>query len=73
MVEFLQANWFWLLLGVGVLWFLFRQGGCSMGGHGPHGSESSRRTTARSDNEHAGHGEEQSTHSTARRSRRGCC
>jgi len=32
MLEFLQANWIWLLVGAGVLWFLFRQGGHGMGG-----------------------------------------
>ena len=67
MLEFLQANWIWLLVGAGVLWFLFRQGG-----HGSHGSESTRRTTA-SDDGQAGHGEEQSARSTTRRSGRGCC
>ena len=72
MLEFLQAYWLWLLIGAGVLWFLFRQGGCGMAGHGSHGSESSRRTTA-SDDGQAGHGEEQSARSTTRRSRRGCC
>jgi hypothetical protein len=72
MLEFLQAYWFWLLLGAGAVWFMFRQGGCGMGSHGSHGSESSQRTTA-SDNGHAGHGEEQSVRSTTRRSRHGCC
>ncbi|OGQ72093.1 MAG: hypothetical protein A3G94_03870 [Deltaproteobacteria bacterium RIFCSPLOWO2_12_FULL_60_16] len=72
MLEFLQANWIWLLVGAGVLWFLFRQGGHGMGGHGSHGSESTRRTTA-SDDGQAGHGEEQSARSTTRRSGRGCC
>lgn len=36
MGEFLQANWLWLLLGIGLLWFLFRRGGCGMSGHGSH-------------------------------------
>lgn len=31
MVEFLQANWPWLLLGIVVLWFFSRRG---MGGMG---------------------------------------
>jgi hypothetical protein len=72
MIEFIQSNWLWLLVGAGVIWFLFRQGGCGMGSHGSHGSESSRRTTA-SDDGHAGHGEAQSARSTTRRSHRGCC
>ena len=73
MVEFIEANWVWLLVGAGVIWFLIRRGGCGMGGHGSHSSQSSRPTTAGSDDEDAGHGEEQSVPSTARRSRRGCC
>ena len=41
---FLQANWFWILLGVGAVWFLFRRGGmgCGMGGHGSYDSRTSR-------------------------------
>ncbi len=32
-MEFLQANWVWILLGLGVVWFLFGRGGmgCGMG------------------------------------------
>ncbi len=33
MVEFLQANWPWLLLGIGAVWFLSR-GGCGGGRRG---------------------------------------
>lgn len=73
MLEFLQTNWFWLLLGAGVIWFLFRQGGCGMGSHGSHGSESSRSTTPNSDHEHAGPSEARPTRSGARRGRHGCC
>lgn len=53
MIEFLTANWLWVLLGVGVLWFLVRgQGmGCGMGGHS-HGSEPARKDEA---DPHAGH------------------
>jgi len=72
MLEFLQANWVWLAIGAGVVWFLFRQGGCGMGSHASHDSEPSQRTTA-SDDGHAGHGEEQAARSTTRRSRRRCC
>ncbi len=44
-MEFLQANWVWILLGLGAVWFLFRRGGmgCGMGGHGSHGSRPSER------------------------------
>lgn len=36
MAEFPQANWLWLLVGIGILWFLFRRGGCGMGGPDSH-------------------------------------
>lgn len=72
MFEFLQANWLWLLLGVGLLWFLFRRGGCGMGGHGSHSSDLSR-TMSVSDDQHAGHGEERPARSGMRRGGHGCC
>lgn len=43
-MEWLQANWVWLLLGLGVAWFMFRRGGCGMGGHGSHSSGQQRDT-----------------------------
>jgi len=45
-MEFLQANWFWILLGLGVVWLAFRRGGmgCGMGGHNSHGSGAATRT-----------------------------
>lgn len=71
-MEFLQANWLWLLISIGVVWFLFRRGGhgmgCGMGGHS-HGSEEKQ------DPAHAGHqvgGQPKSTQETTRR-RGGCC
>ena len=47
MIEFLTANWLWILLGIGVLWFLVRGRGmgCGTGGHS-HGSERSPRKQA---------------------------
>jgi hypothetical protein len=38
MSEWIGGNWVWLLLGVGLVWFLLRRGGmgCGMGGHGGH-------------------------------------
>lgn len=44
MIEFLGSNWLWILLAIGVLWFLARGHGmgCGMGGHS-HGSEPSRK------------------------------
>jgi hypothetical protein len=63
-MEFLQANWFWILLGVGAVWFLFRRGGmgCGMGGHGSHESRTSRETrdTPPAHGSHDGHPAEES-------------
>jgi len=73
MLEFLQAYWLWLLIGAGVLWFLFRQGGCGMGGHGSHHSGSSQTAKPDSGHEHSGQGDERRAQSGARRSGRGCC
>jgi hypothetical protein len=35
MTEWLSANWIWILLALGVGWFLLRRGGacCGMGGY----------------------------------------
>jgi hypothetical protein len=73
MLEFLQANWIWLAIGAGVVWFLFRQGGCAMGSHTSHGSESSRTKAASSGEEHGSHVEEEPGHHRTRRAGRGCC
>ena len=37
-MNWLAQNWVWILLAVGVVWFLSRGGlaGCGMGGHGSH-------------------------------------
>lgn len=78
MIEFLTANWVWIFLGIGVLWFLTRGHGmgCGMGGHS-HGSESSRGGRADS---HAGHAAQTgATHQhgavdpASPRRRGGCC
>jgi hypothetical protein len=50
MIELLQANWLWILLGIGLLWFLFSRRGHGMGGHGSH-EESNRRPTTRKEEE----------------------
>ena len=73
MLEFIQANWLWLLLGAGVVWLLFRQGGCGMGSHASHGSESSQTKAASSGEEHGSHVEEQRGHHRTRRGGHGCC
>ena len=38
MTEWITANWIWIVLALGVGWFLLRRGGagCGMGGHGRH-------------------------------------
>ena len=78
MLDFLGNNWVWILLGIGVVWFLTRGHGmgCGMGGHS-HGAETSRKGEADPHAAHtAGAG---STHehgagaSTPPRRRGGCC
>jgi hypothetical protein len=79
-MEFLRANWFWILLGVGAVWFLFRRGGmgCGMGGHGSHDSRTSRdmRDAPPAQGSHDGHGSEKSPAREAEtvppRGHRGC-
>jgi len=41
MYDWIGANWIWLVLAIGVVWFLFgRVGmGCGMGRHGGHGED----------------------------------
>lgn len=83
-MEWLSANWLWALLGLGVVWMLFK-GGCGMGGHGSHGghgAEASRRKDL-SGRSHATNGhaaedgpreeqEEEAGAGAPRRRRRGC-
>lgn len=71
MLEFLQANWFWLLLGAGVIWILFRGGGCGMSSHSSHGS--SRTKTASGDEGHDHHVEEEPRDRPSRSAGHGCC
>jgi hypothetical protein len=79
-MEFLQANWLWILVGVAAVWFLFRRGGmgCGMGGHGSHGSHESRDVgrTASAEGSHNGHGSEESparkAETASPRAHRGC-
>jgi len=53
MYDLIGANWILLLLGIGLVWFLFRRDGmgCGMGGHS-HGSEPTGKDEA---DPHAGH------------------
>ena len=79
-MEFLQANWFWILLGVGAVWFLFRRGGmgCGMGGHGSHDSRTAQdmRDTPPARGSHDGHRSEESAarevETASARRHRGC-
>lgn len=82
-MEFLQANWLWLLLGFVALWLLLRRGGmgCGMGGHGSHGSRYTRASKDVQESEHAhgspnGHGsggpEKRETETNTPRRHRGC-
>lgn len=73
MLEFLQANWFWLLLGAGAIWILFRGGGCGMSGYSSRGSESSRTKAGNGDEEQGEHVEEEPRERPARRAGHGCC
>jgi hypothetical protein len=42
-MEFLQANWLWLLIGLGAVWLFFGRGGmgCGRRDHGSHGDRAS--------------------------------
>ena len=73
MLEFLQANWLWLLLGAGVIWILFRGGGCGMSGHSSRGADSSRTKTMSGDEGHGGHVDEEPQERRTRRAGHGCC
>lgn len=81
-MEFLRANWLWILLGLGAVWVLFfRRGGmeCGMSEHGSHGSRASSETRASTParGSHDGHGAaespEREAETAAPGSRRGCC
>ena len=38
-MEWLAANWFWVILGLGFVWLVSKgRLGCGMGGHGSHGA-----------------------------------
>lgn len=79
-MEFLQANWLWLLLGLGALWFLFGRGGmgCGTRGHGSHGSGEPKDDQERvqSHASHTGNGDgrpqEQEKKTAAHRGHGGC-
>ena len=44
-MEWLAANWFWVVLGLGAAWFFMKGGmGCGLGGHQSHGTHGSGRS-----------------------------
>jgi hypothetical protein len=44
-MEWLTGNWIWLVLGLGIAWFLFKGGmGCGRGRHGSHGAQGAPRS-----------------------------
>ena len=82
-MEFLQANWVWLLLGLGAVWFLFRRGGmgCGMGEHESRGSRVTPASKETHESEHApvfrndpkrGESEEREAGTATPRRHRGC-
>jgi hypothetical protein len=81
-MEWLAANWFWVVLGLGAAWLFSRGGmGCGMGGHGSHGTHASDRSKTADSTQHGpttnGHTTEEGreteeTGSGARRRHRGC-
>ena len=81
-MEWLAANWWWVVLGLGAAWLFLRGGmGCGMGGHGSHGAQGSGRSKSV---DSAQHGSVKNRHATeegrepeeigrgARRRHRGC-
>jgi len=78
-MEWLATNWFWIVLGLGLVWLVSRGGrGCGMGGHGARRSDRSKSADP-TQNGHANgghtreHGREaEETGSGGRRRRRGC-
>lgn len=81
-MEWLAANWFWVVLGLGAAWLFWRGGmGCGMGGHASRGAQESRRSRSAdsTQNGHAksGHATEEGREmeevgSGARSRHRGC-
>jgi len=52
MIEFLAANWLWIVIAGVFVWMHTRRGGCGMhGGHGDHAHQDAFTTTTR-DPEH---------------------
>lgn len=72
MADWIGANWIWILIGVGILWFMFRPGG--MGGHGGHGEDSVKAKELPASDAAADHGGHSTTAPTGRARRRsgGC-
>jgi hypothetical protein len=81
-MEWLAANWLWVVLGFGAALLFFRGGmACGMGQHGSHGAHESHRPKSAdsTQNGHTTNGqateegrETEETGSGARRRHRGC-
>jgi hypothetical protein len=76
MYDWLVANWIWILLGIGVLWFMFRRGG--MGAHGGQGgSEPAEKALPPSGTDssadHAEQGQEPAAAARGAHRHGGCC
>jgi hypothetical protein len=76
-MEWLTANWFWVVLGLGFMWLVSRGGlGCGMSGHGSHdahGADEAKRASAL--NRRTGRADEGGKEATGvggRRRHRGC-
>ncbi len=81
MSDWIGTNWIWLLLGIGLVWFLFRRAGmgggmgCGMGGHS-HDSKPQHDEEAATHAEHTaetGPAHEHSGSASAPPRRRGGC
>lgn len=67
MLEFIAANWFWLLIVAGLVWFVFRKASDDRSSHSSHGSESRQTKAPAGDDEANRHVDEQPRYSRRRR------
>ena len=74
MTEFLGNNWLWILLGIGVVWFMFGRGGmrCGMGGHS-HGSDTGEKSSRARETTGSGATHDHGAGASAPPRRHGCC
>ncbi len=74
MYDWIGANWISLLLGIGLVWFLFRRGGmgCGMGGHS-HGPDTGEKSSRVGKTTGAGTTHDHGGDASAPPRRHGCC